>query len=536
MTLPLIALQDRKAFLAQMPKETREQVELFHPDHFAKPLEQRLYDQIYNFYAVPAKDGVAVMKSYEADVTQAGVAHFENKLNSLVAESLAIRPGFSGSPLFAQIPAEKLENKNFLVNLMSPDSYYQSYLLGMLTKAEINGSRSLGISLPEILKILPDLLATTDASRDVYAERQGNGLQLKYKMTFDGQSLIRSQQMVYKGQLYSEICQDTTAESSEWDQQAAILESAAEAVRVNKDKTGANPVINVEIKRPSPKDYKDLKSNKTPGGVKGFQQKSGGGDYGEGGGGATLKNSTLMTPPTDRMVFGAHLTSYKRVSTCSRAAVLDSLGHSIDHLENNGLIYKVTNLAEAYDVYSAAAQGAPMCPTYNLEPVMNSTTYYIQNEKEYSYSRTEGLAYQNGKASKDQLQCIPNADLYHLTFSEEKKLSLDLILGAPAKSKGTMSFFGTAGTCDITITAKNVNQVNRWRYQIRTDKADVDVAVGTEGRLLTIKILRLAQECSAATDASFWMMEYNFSSPDQVMIASRPIGILRFAAKGVKNE
>ncbi|MNU04723.1 hypothetical protein D3C72_2492580 [compost metagenome] len=54
---------------------------------------------------------------------------------------------------------------------------------------------------------------------------------------------------------------------------------------------------------------------------------------------------------------------------------------------------------------------------------------------------------------------------------------------------------------------------NRWKHQIRSRHIDVDISIGTQGRIVGIKFLRVPSECQVGEfkpDRQFWMGEENF--------------------------
>jgi hypothetical protein len=524
--MPLIALEDRQTVLGRIDKSQRESIALSNPDHFSEPLEKKLLGQIYNNYLVPTPNGVGSFKTYERDTKIHGIAHFENKVNSLVAETLAIRPGFSGSPLFAQIPADKLEDKNFLINMISPDTYFQPYLMGMLTKAEVNGSRSFGTSLPEILQILPLLMSGSDPSRDVYVEAKGLSSRLRYKMSFDGKNLVRTQELVTNAggtpKVYSEVCQDATVESSDWDTDSTKTSKLIDVIHGLKQSHAGptqDPVIEIHL----PKDFKSS-SPQRPAPPKGMLEKIGGGDYGEGGGGGILKNSVLMAPPNNgQIIMGGRLTSYKKIRSCGKAFIRDQAGSAIDSLMINSQSRKATNLAEAFDLLTRPSNGTA-CATYYLDVGDSESTTYEVNGVPSIYARNDGTALTAGKDLANSLTCIPGKNIYFLKL-KTRNLFLDMTLGqSPQAARGTV----TAGTCTVGLTAKNYNWVNRWKHQLRSDKMDLDIALGDEGRILSVKILKLAPECGFSEEA-LWMYELNFLDREQILRAFSPFSLLRFS-------
>lgn len=526
---PLIALVDREKIISDLEPQNKAEVNLYHPDHFKQSLEENLYNQIYNFYVVPVDSNIQVFKTFERDLQSGGIAHFENKLNSLVAETLAIRPGFSGSPLLAQIPAKNLESKNTLINLIFPETFYQSYLLGMLTKVEVNGSRSLGISLPDIIKILPLLLQSHDSLQDVYVDALNLDLKLRYKLTFDGENLIRSQELLWaRGtdkNIYSEICQDSTAESSEWDKSIDVSQRLVNLLQKYKEteKKYAKQDIKIEIKN------EFTIKQKTNSFLRSFLQRSGGGDYGEGGGGMSLKKSLLMTPRNDGFILNGQLTSYKRLTSCKKTAVVDNKGRSFDFLLSEGKIQRVTSLSEAYDVFTGFNKTIGNNNRYQLHLNTENVTHYRDDQgQNYVYFRSEGLASQNLDSSDGELECITKSNLFKLQL-KLKDLSLNVTLGDPQAPQGKITFDGNVGRCETTLSIKNYNMSNRWKHQIRSPEIDLDISIGAEGRILSVKVLNLAQQCQK-DENKLWMYEVNFSEPSQIKKSFRPKSSLGFAA------
>lgn len=520
---PLMLLKDREAVLSKLA-DNREMVSLLNPDHFAQPLEQKIKSQVYSYYDAPmpgAENKPELFKSYDRDVIMTGQTHFSSGLRSLVSETLAIRPGFSGAPLFVQVPSmdpndpRLRTNKMFLMTMMVPDSYYQPYLAGMLTESEINGSRALGISLPDILKALPLLLQSQNPVADVYVEAQHLPLRLVYRNIVSGNTLLRTQSLLSSvpgaPARLTEVCEDSLAESSEWfkvnaDSAAAqvLFQKSSDVRTTDKPNTTAAPEVSPTLK--------EILRNKNQ---RSIQQKTGGGDYGEGGGSvANLRNSVLMSPDDSDVMHGYNLTSYKRPNTCHRAVLEDDAHHVYDSFLVNGKPAKATDLSEAFDdlMQSSSSGVIPAgasCQSLELRMGRETFTYYTVDNQDYRYLRHEGLAVPLNGNAQDFVQCLDDAGMKRRVHVTAKNFNIDAILGDVRNVSGTISL-ADSPQCQLTLTSKNYSMANHWRHQIRSPLVDVDLIFGTEDRLLSVKVLKAAPECVD----KFWLTEFNYSSQE----------------------
>lgn len=483
-------------------------------DHFLNSFEAAIQNQIYSDYAVPEQvrgKGPAIYRSYEKDTKNIGLLHFQNSVNSLVSETLAIRPGFSGAPAMVEIAigydsARAQPGYRRLEQLPTV-----AILLGMLNKVELNGSRSLGVSLPEILEILPALWSSKSTASDVYVDLRKSNLRLRYQNTVVKNELQRSQELVVQNRdgsetAYTEVCVDANLESSTW---------------------------------VTAKDHK-----------KSITQSSKGGDYGEGGGAsASLKNSILMTSVIkDIMSFdNGNLTSYKRVGSCDKVMLKDNNGRFYDSFNVNGRLTKTTNLAELYDALvrvntpSAKAADNGSCRAYRMEFNDSvATTYKNEDGDDTAYFRSENLlipddSQKSQKPVGDEwrgfLRCYGKTDLQEVYIRSET-YHFHGVFGDPKQTQGLIQFEGPRKQCSLDLSAENYKMANRWKHQIRSKYMDIDVNIGNEGRILGIKFLKISKACHVnrlqVSDREFFMGEENFSTSEEVSNSQAPNNFLRY--------
>jgi len=515
--LPLIHLAKREVVQRGLDDQDKEILRVFNPDHFKKSFEETLGRQEKSSYWIPLLEpGTNEMKQFRSaprDSDSMGIAHFENELSSLVVESLAIRPGFSGAPFFVNVQVDQAPVLDPFSS-MNEDAYNQYYLVGMLTKAEVNGSRSLGVSLPVILNILPHLMREQNDAVDVYTASQNLPVRLRYTNVVQNNSLERNQELIYTSpngekRIFTEVCEDAAVDSSEWSKDVVSKRDFANLIRdyksrkdVNEKRRGFDALINSNRKS-----FDHLKAT---------QQKISGGDYGEGGGNsASLHNSRLMVPDYGRYNLSGALTSYKRQNPCHKVVLKDDLGKVYDAMLMDGHLQKTTNLAEAYKVLSRGAappaqrEGGPLCSSLSLSIPYGSTSntgYPALNGTPYFYTRTEGIASVSPEAnSVGTLTCSSNQ--VRIQYREDV-MQLNLVLGDVQTVSGSVRI----GSCKIEVTKKNYSMANRWKHQIRSPMADLDINLGQKDRLLTFKILRLDNSCYDSSGGQLWMMEVNFSS------------------------
>lgn len=515
LAFPMIALKNREEFLGKITNSIeREMLSDLNPEHFDEPFANKMLRQKSNYYKVPSGKGENSLQEYKSyDIDLIGFAYIRNELPSLVAETLAIRPGYSGAPFFIEVPRE----------LQRP----QHYLVGMLTRAEINGSRSLGVSLPQIFEVLPSMLNATNNTIDVYTYNMKLPVRLQYNNRVKNNVLERSQELIYnspsgKSVTYTEICDDTTAESSEWGSPISIQKFEGKSLKdLGLQKLETNPP------KLDPNLLKKLKQWELK--LKSVEQKSGGGDYGEGGGSSrSLQNSKLATNDSSSMT-GAQLTSYKREKTCLKMAIRDEQGHSLDSMISNGKIVKTTNLMEGFNALRVKSislaentYSGDLCKSYELISADRMEAFYESEGKVYVYGRTEGVARSeanNKSMSNGTLRCQKNQIEINLT---SKALDLNVLFENPTSAHGYVSLKNMGPMCTIQLNAKNYSVANRWKHQIRSQQMDLDINLGTSGRILTIKVLRISPECRPDKTHGLWLEEINFSDQATINMSIKP--------------
>lgn len=532
---PLIYLKTREQALALMSPADRIGLKSFHPDHFTKPLESLVKLQMTNSYQLPGPDSQTPMikiRSSDGDITKMGIAHYENGINSLIVETLGIQPGYSGAPLFAHINKPDFSDTDFLVNTLSGDGDYTTlFLMGMLTRTEVNGSRALGISLPMILKALPYLMSSQNPHTDAYAQALGLRVRLQYTNAIKNKVLERSQQLIDDTsgarKVYSEICEDETLESSEWS-----ANSAASSQSLNKLVQQYKTLASDSQKRPQLEKIADQYKVQSRD-LRSFQQKSGGGDYGEGGGSsASLKNGQLMIPDRNVYYHGGYytLTAYKLNKPCQKVSLQDESGKIFDALMVQGRLTKATSLAEAFDALSKGAQlgtanSTPLCKALNLyASKMDSieTQYPGPNGKSLIHARSEGYVQDGAPRStrlgtlRCSIESSPSGPLSKVDIDfQQQNMRMQVTLGDVKNPRGFIHLENPA--CGVQLSTKNYTMANRWKHQIRSEMMDVDVNLNTEGRVLSIKVLRAAPVCAHKSGTLLWMQEVHFNDLDSLI-------------------
>jgi hypothetical protein len=485
-------------------------------DHFVNPFALLIQHQIYSDYMAPEEipgKGPLRYRAFENDTKTAGLAHFQKGLNSLVAETLAIRPGYSGAPLMIEIAVD-YDSANAQPGYLKLQNLpTMGFLIGMLNKVEINGSRSLGVSIVEILEILPDLWNSTSTTRDVYVDRNKGNLSLRYQNNVVKNELQRSQELVVKNRngtetIYTEVCVDANLESSAW--------------VPTKDR------------------------------AKSITQSSKGGDYGEGGGGSvSLKNSVLMTATIENIfsLASGNLTSYKRIGSCEKVMLKDNNGRFYDSFNINGRLTKTTNLAELYDALSklnspgSKPRDHGNCAPYYLEFMDGLLTFYSDGGRKYSYYRAENFALSDQSQTyatgpKDDysgfMRCYKDTALHEIYFKNVTYV-FHGVFGDSKQVQGLIQFEGPSRQCSLELSEDNYRMANRWKHQIRSKYMDIDVNIGNEGRILGIKFLKVSNKCRTTyeevKDREIWMGEENFSTPEEISNSQAPNSWVRRAVE-----
>jgi hypothetical protein len=533
---PLIYLKTREQAMAGMTPAELNGLKTFHPDHFARTLESLINIQESNSYQLPGptpENPVIKVMSSDLDIGKMGIAHYEDGVNSLVVETLGIQPGYSGVPLFAHIQKQNFTDADFLINTLSGDGDYSAlFLMGMLTRTEVNGSRSLGISLPMILKALPYLMKSQNPTGDAYAQGVGLRLQLEYLNTLKNKVMERSQVLVDDTsgtrKIFTEICQDESIESSEWSaNSAASSQSLSKLIQQYKSTVSESqkrPQLEQVIER-----YKAQSQD-----LRSIQQKSRGGDYGEGGGSiASLKNGQLMTPDRNIYYHGGYytLTAYKMNKPCQKVALQDNQGRIFDSLILQGRLKRATSVADAFNAISrggmlTTSRSAPLCKNLTLfasEMDAVESWYVGPNKENFIHARSEGIA-MNDALKKDlsragEMRCaIENSangptDRIDIRL-EQEYMKMQVSLGDLKNPKGFIQLKNPA--CIVQLSPKNYSIANRWKHQIRSPMMDVDFILNTEDRVLSIKVLRASESCSPSGTMRLWLQEAHFFDIDSM--------------------
>ncbi|MBO9667935.1 MAG: hypothetical protein J7501_14120 [Bdellovibrio sp.] len=499
---PLISTQDRNEVLSTLSGEMKAQVASLAPEHTTSALMKAVSTQEDNYYLVPSATPNNPTPIKASDLLDIGFAHIEKGIPSLFLESLAIRPGFSGSPLFITSRAQATQ-RDMSLAILNPSLFIKPYLAGMLTKAEINGSRSLGVSLIDILAALPRLLATPDADA-------GRPLRLRYSEKINNGTLERKQELVQSlsdgsQRIYSEVCNDSSAESSEWNIQKD--QPTPETKLIFKElSTDPQKIRNV---KPDDlmKTFKDLQRSK----MGNIQQERRGGDYGEGGGSLyALKNATFMIPIRlgDYAPEG-ELSSYKIKKNCDQPMVQDQYGKKFDSITASGRMIKTTSLNELYNALTSSTLGANSCVRTNIGVNTSALpTPYKKDGEIYFYARYEGYTTQQ-EDTRQFIDC--NGGSTRVKFNNEH-IAVDADFSRKGTSQGSILFKSSTGQiCQIQLSANNTRSMGNWKQIIRTKDADIDVSFGSEDRAMSFKVLRTSAACNPFRDGKLWMYEINFS-------------------------
>jgi hypothetical protein len=371
-----------------------------------------------------------------------------------------------------------------------------------------------------ILKTLPLLIATQSPSVDVYAKAQRSSWRLQYKNKVAGKTLERVRELINdaSGKSYTEVCEDDTLESSEWKSPVTMKAPAKKDLKLDiTNKLQIDELI------------KSLKIQDQE--LRSVETKSSGGDYGEGGGSAlSLKNSHLMIHDRNRYVGGYNLASYKRDKACDKVVIKDGLGTSYDSISLQGNLKKATSLTDAYDSLSrggqwtSAANGTLCKPTKLLESIMGgfAETNYEAAGIFYFHSRAEGMAVPNTVKTQSapigNLVCGPGKTDIQL---EQENLKMNVHLGDVKNPTGFVQLKNSS--CMVALTPKNYSIANPWKHQIRSALMDMDITLGTEGRILSIKILKAAAPCLESSAENLWLLETHFNDPETMMKMYTPM-------------
>ncbi|WP_413574654.1 hypothetical protein ACLVWU_10530 [Bdellovibrio sp. HCB290] len=499
--LPLISLEDRNDFLKSLSGKQKSLVSSLAPPHTKSDITKALSEQSTNFYLIPSSTPNNPEMIKAETMISLGYSRIEKGIPSLYAESQAIRPGFSGSPFFVQ-SRHQASRDDMNMALFNPYLFDKAYLVGMLTKAEINGSRSLGISLPDILETLPRLLASSDADA-------GRPIRLRYAEKINGGILERKQELIQNlsdgsQRIFTEICNDSTAESSEWNtsnqQPSTQTKSVLKELSVDPQK----------IKTLNPEDFKKITSDLQRSHL-GTSARVSGGDYGEGGGSLyTLKDAIFMKPTRDSGGFlTADLSAYKSKKFCDQPMIKDQHGKKFDSITVGGKQIKTTTLAEYYTALTTPGLGQNSCiSTYLGGFGMEAANVYLVNGEELVYTRVESSI--GNSASENILQCNGSETRVKLSGGN---LFVDATFSKSGSARGSVQLrTSQGGLCDIQLNGKNTRSVGSWRQQIRTKDVDIDVTFGAEDRAMGFKILRASAACNPFHSGKLWMYELNFSN------------------------
>lgn len=253
--------------------------------------------------------------------------------------NLAIRPGFSGAPLFVMSrPPSSIQEWAQTAFAMGsiPERLLPTYLVGMMTKTELNGIRSVAISLPDMLKVLPKMIREPKPI-DYWRILNPTKPFLSYHLVTDGVSIARQTSLEIPRRhadpyVLTEYCLSDYLESSDWDEGRRRPDFFGENLKdllnperrvVPRNLVPLSPLRNWPARnsRPERNEFQRKDSKEFLERSRGYLR--GGGDYGEGGGGSSsAKNFNTDRSPHADEHDSDRLGVHRSRSICRQAGIL----------------------------------------------------------------------------------------------------------------------------------------------------------------------------------------------------------------------
>ncbi len=447
---------------------------------------------------------------------------------TILLNQFAVRPGFSGSPLFV-LPAPGRYN-SLLFDETRSRVALPRILIGMVVKTEVNGSRAIAISLEDILRVLPEL-QSAEPDQDPYVVGHPNQAHMQY--AFDSEKLAkgelqRRQQLIIPRQnkspyLIGEFC-GTFKDSSDWEPiSRTTLDSESQSRKRRSNET--------KVARPP------------------------GGDYGDSGG-TTNPNKGEFALEIDSDEGNSHFASYRNLQSCPNPGLLLPSGKIINSIRSpRKKIFRrtlslndITDLAERdgealialletegqtansqkIDIESICndqVMGSEQKLFLNYGQIGRPRFTKLLKEDPASYSPFPNpLSYGRISAQASRQKGFPGFTLECSKSPTNKVLTINygdatLSVAAQLSDRGLQGKVIIRPSklleCAVDLTSENTKSSSVWRHQIRSEAMDLDIHFGSQGRIFGIDLLRIGRGCgNLQSDLGLWLYEVDFTKEE----------------------
>ncbi|MGE0633537.1 MAG: hypothetical protein AB7O96_14080, partial [Pseudobdellovibrionaceae bacterium] len=477
-------------------------------------------------------------KSFAAAVyeTPAFASSMMGVKNPLSVEFSAIRPGYSGAALYVQIKddiktvtqvANRLgENSHSILLGDNGDSTLPKYLIGMITKTELNSNRSLAIPISDILEFI------RSNTTEEYLKHPSRGYLFNhgflqtdlFKSTEQGLYNVSKLSHLKSLRSFSPACLPDFKYTADF-----------EAVAKSTDKNSLQIPKIKSLKKIDSKAIEQLKKFYKPetGPLLDLEietiERRGGGDIGEGSGPTQLSADMQFKKffpqgSEDRpTAFGfAYLKSRLRCQTDGLIVTQPGEKQTLTTLaESRGRYYKTTSLSEIWNVLEKDPQ-AQIDPTLTQHPLC-ANGFSSRSKKSFYFAKTEILQLPNSeggylraqkvlKESKadigvGSINCSPDLSQLNVNFNE------NLAQGWPVKIKfqtdAQKNISGTAeiGSCRIDLDHQTTYSSSIWEHHFGNAALAGKISLDTEGRPVKVSFTNISPTCLGGSVLDLYTIE-----------------------------
>ncbi|HWU43986.1 MAG TPA: hypothetical protein VN132_11130, partial [Bdellovibrio sp.] len=482
--------------------------------------------------------------------------------NLIYIESLGVRPGLSGSVLFGTPYIDLLRTYDFSSNSSAsalPVEILPKMILGMIVKTRLNGAETVALSLGDIFDFLEEKVANASGS----GPASPRTLAVNYRML--GENDHRHLQSYYtlsgsSGPVnVQEYCADEYKNSADFNalkdpRLSKFLEQNKFQFNIPKEQnkadtdSGKKPTFD-KFRKPAVPAQPDSQSL-PPKNDSIKQNRSGGGEYGEGGDGFTLENTTFLTSETHIGNFKGLDLSFKGLGNSSSMGlylqekncaarglwVKDHLVHTVQvpgaepqrmtNFEDLRRFHKTYGwrAADLLLQYGFASQ----TPFFEKDLKDNESLQIPLVTGEYISSQNKSWSPAGKKYFKQKIAALPatsaqkTSDVLSLR-KNSFRLDTGLTLFAPivdmfsanAPSVGHLQLdyqnhqwhgvFSYGDSCRVELTPDKFKQTNPYRVDYQDGKNEMSLDMFSEKQLLKISFQKL--NCADLADLALGEIE-----------------------------
>lgn len=460
------------------------------------------------------------------DIVSGAVDASQDPLDRYIRiENFGIRPGVSGAALFG-IPANPLFrsydlSKNKVV-YQAPIEMIPKTVLGMVTKTKLNGAETVAISLPDITRFLEfhviQGLPLLEKRYEVhYRESQGTDQSVELQSYL---SLLTADASVP----VQETCSAEFKQSADF---SPLMDPKLKNISEDFKKKPDFKIKNLQHQlndlthrsKANENFLKDLEN------LQKLQKKSGGGEYGEGGGGFASRQAQFLTSRSyvgsfSRSDVGFNAQSevasfglYLKNQSCPEQSLL--LGdRRVNTLALKGkplqrlVTYEDLRRAAKYGTKSAEillaharyetrpfftfeeAWGEPLTiPLLSVQAVSSTDPNWKPGGKDYFKEKLTAAQKSSSFVTVSNQSLELNTQLTGI--SDSQKMGW---LQLTYKEGSWQGRFALNSHCEVRLKSENFKAIHPWLVQYKDEGNDIKIEMGVQNRLLSITFQKVACE------------------------------------------